>query len=124
MLSHTYRISQHSSNIIKHINIISSVHKNYSEIFNGFLLIFQNFSSLGESCRFQLLSLKKPQNQLFIHKYLSAKLLIVSKHHRVLLLAFSLVISNLQILKLSRSIVLSRINCVTEVGFYLVSDLC
>lgn len=73
MLSHT----RHSSNIIKHINIVSSVHKNYSKNFNGFLLIFQNY--LARHWVSNCVPKKKPEKRLFIHKYLSTKLLIVSK---------------------------------------------
>lgn len=63
MLSHTFHISPRSSNIIKHINNVSLVHKNYSSDFNGFLLISRKISNRGAKDR--------PENRLFIHKYLS-----------------------------------------------------
>lgn len=48
MLSHTHRICQDSSNIIKHINIVSSVHKNYSSQLQWFSLnLFSFLASLS-----------------------------------------------------------------------------
>lgn len=80
MLSHTHHICQHSSNIIKHINIVSPVHKNYSNenSLNGFLLIFSEVLSPTLSFQSQKIAVqRRPEKRLFIHKYLSSKLLIV-----------------------------------------------